>query len=248
VAERIWDEVISDRDREVYAEAGYGKQGGFVGERPALLVIDVTYDFCGDVDEPILDSIKKFRNSCGETAWQALPKLQELIGAAREKGVPVIYTHASPRIDLIRSGGWARKNSRAMTPTAISEQIGNDFPDLVAPEADDIVIQKGKPSAFFATPLVSYLVAMNIDSLIITGTTTSGCVRASVIDGFSYNYPLSVVEECVFDRGETTHKINLFDMHSKYADVVTLAETLEYLKGLAARSTEIEKVAVPVEA
>ena len=246
MASRTWDDVITARDRAVYDAAGYGQKGGF-GKRPALIVVDVTYDFCGDESEPILDSIQKFRNSCGEAAWEALPKLRQLIDAARARGVPVIYTHASPRPDLVRVGGWARKNARAMDPTEISARIGNDIPDIIAPLPGEIVIQKGKPSAFFATPLPGYLVELGVDSLIVTGTTTSGCVRATVIDGFSYNYPLAVVEECTFDRGEVTHKINLFDMHSKYADVVPLSETLEFLNSLpepVAQRAEPVKVAV----
>src|SRR5438874_5203239 len=82
---RVWDDVISERDRRVYDKAGYGQHGGFA-ERPALLVVDVTYDFTGDRDEPILDSIDKFRNSCGEAAWASLPRMRELIAAARAKG------------------------------------------------------------------------------------------------------------------------------------------------------------------
>jgi maleamate amidohydrolase len=120
-----------------------------------------------------------------------------------------------------------------MAPTEVSKAIGNDFPSLITPASGDIVIQKDKPSAFFGTPLLSYLIALHVDSLLVTGTTTSGCIRATVIDGFSYNLPLAIVEECTFDRGEVSHKINLFDMQAKYADVVSLAETLEFLRGLA---------------
>jgi nicotinamidase-related amidase len=239
MAGRIWDDVITERDREVYAAAGYGAKGGF-GERPALLVVDVTYDFCGDLDEPILESIKKFRNSCGPAAWEALPKLRDLIAEARATGVPVIYTHAAPRQTALSNSGWGRKNSMVNTPTEISRRIGNDFPDLIAPSEADIVIKKEKPSGFFGTPLASHLVALGADSVIVTGTTTSGCVRATVLDAFSLNYPVSVVEECCFDRGEVAHKINLFDMHSKYADVVSLAETIEALRALKWRQ------AVPV--
>ena len=77
---------------------------------------------------------------------------------------------------------------------------------------------------FFGTPLAGYLVELGIDSLIIAGTTTSGCVRATVVDAFSYNYPVIIVEDCCFDRGEMSHKINLFDMNAKYGDVIGLAE------------------------
>jgi maleamate amidohydrolase len=226
---RVWDDVLSDQDRAVYAEAGYGQRGGFT-ERPAVLVIDVTHDFCGDRPEPILESIKRFRNSCGEVAWEALPRIRELTEAARAAHLPVIYTHAGYRPDAVRVGGWARKNARALAPTEDSKAIGNDFPTMIAPQPSDIVIEKDKPSAFFGTPLLSYLIALGVDGLIVCGTTTSGCVRASVLDGFSYNLPLAVVEECTFDRGEVSHKINLFDMQAKYADVVSLADTLAFLR------------------
>ncbi len=232
MAGRIWDDVVPERDRVVFAEAGYGAIGGF-GQRPALLVVDVTYDFCGDrPDEPILESIKKFRNSCGEAAWEAIPHLQTLIAAARAKRVPVIYTHANPRPDVVRAGGWARKNSRAMEPTEIAARIGNDIVAEIAPQPGDIVIKKDKPSAFFGTPLLSYLVALKCDSVIIGGVSTSGCVRGSVIDAFSNNLAVAVVEECTFDRLIVSHKINLFDMHGKYADVVSLQETVDYLNSL----------------
>jgi nicotinamidase-related amidase len=226
---RVWDDVLSEQDRAVYAEAGYGQRGGFT-EHPAVLVIDVTYDFCGDRPEPILESIQRFRNSCGEVAWEALPRIRELTEAGRAAGLPVIYTHAGYRPDAVRVGGWARKNARALAPTEVSKAIGNDFPTMIAPQPSDIVIEKDKPSAFFGTPLMSYLVALGVDGLLVCGTTTSGCVRASVLDAFSYNLPLAVVEECTFDRGEVSHKINLFDMQAKYADVVSLADTLAFIR------------------
>ncbi|HEY7061384.1 MAG TPA: isochorismatase family protein [Chloroflexota bacterium] len=231
MAGRIWDDVVPERDREVFSEAGYGKRGGF-GQRPALIVVDVTYDFCGDRSEPILESIKKFRNSCGEAAWEAMPYLQRLIAAAHDKGVPVAYTHALPRPNSVHAGGWARKNARVLEPTEISQRIGNDIVAEIAPQAGDIVIKKDKPSAFFGTPLLSYLVALGCDSVIVTGTTTSGCVRGTVIDAFSNNLAVSVVEECCFDRLIVSHKVNLFDMHGKYADVVSTDETVAYFAGL----------------
>ena len=100
------------------------------------------------------------------------------------------------------------------------------------PPAADLVIGKLKPSAFHGTPLRSHLTLLGADSLVICGTTTSGCVRASVIDAFSYNLKVSVIEECVFDRGQASHKINLFDMAMKYADVISLKETVDYIRGL----------------
>ena len=102
----------------------------------------------------------------------------------------------------------------------------------IAPGPGDILIPKEKPSLFFATPLLSYLIYHNVDTVFVCGTTTSGCVRATVIDAFSYNFKVGVIEECTFDRGEVSHKINLFDMNAKYADVMPVGEVMDYLQSI----------------
>lgn len=225
----IWDDVLTERDHEVFANSGYGKRMGF-GKRPAILVIDVNYNFVGDKPEPIVESIKKWRNSCGEEGWTGVEHIKELLTHARDKNIPIIYsTGQDPREDGFDSGRWADKNSRRSEDRTKNLANGNTIVPLIAPEQRDIVITKGKPSVFFGTLLLSYLTDLQVDSLIVCGTTTSGCVRATVIDGFSYNYKISIVEECTFDRGQTSHKINLFDMNQKYADVVTLKETINFL-------------------
>ena len=102
----------------------------------------------------------------------------------------------------------------------------------IAPQPRELVIRKHKPSAFFGTPLASFLVQLGVDSLLLAGTTTSGCVRATAVDAFSQNYRVAVVEEGCFDRGQASHALSLFDLHAKYADVVSLAETLAFVEGL----------------
>ncbi|MEK7281157.1 MAG: isochorismatase family protein, partial [Chloroflexota bacterium] len=96
----------------------------------------------------------------------------------------------------------------------------------------DIVIYKPKASAFFGTPLASLLNALRVDTVLCCGTSTSGCVRASVIDANSYNFHVAVIEECTFDRSQVSHKVNLFDMNAKYADVISLQEAREYITSL----------------
>lgn len=226
---RVWDDVLSERDREVYRAAGYGARAGG-GSRPALLVIDVTYDFVGDKPEPILDSIKKFPNSCGEVGWRGMEYIRELLELCREQDVPIFYTKGMDERSAITRGSWTWKNAKAMNKGELAERMGNEIPDMIAPRAGELVIQKTKPSGFFGTPLSSYLIGLGVDTVLVTGTTTSGCVRATVIDAFSNNFRTIVVEEGVFDRGEVSHKINLFDMHSKYADVISLEETKRYVK------------------
>lgn len=108
----------------------------------------------------------------------------------------------------------------------------NEIVAEIAPRPGDIIIEKNKPSVFFGTLLASYLVDLHADSLIVCGTTTSGCVRATVVDAFSYNYKVTVVTEATFDRGEASHWVNLFDMDHKYADVTPLSEVLGQLSRL----------------
>lgn len=235
MSEPIWNEFLTDRDKQVFATSGYGATQGF-GKRPVILVIDVNYAFCGDRPEPILESIKRWRNSCGEEAWDGVRAIKRLLTAGRAKGLPVIFTTAVRREDDWDAGSWAWKNSRsAERPrTAQGNLDGNMIVPDLGPAPEDVVIYKQKPSGFAGTPLASYLTLFGADSLIITGTTTSGCVRASVIDAFSLNYRCAVVEEGCFDRSQASHAINLCDMHAKYADVVKLEQALAYIGTLPA--------------
>ena len=220
----IRDDAISERDKIVFREAGYRRYGR-LGKRPAIFVIDVNYNFVGDKPEPILDSIKKWRNSCGQVGWEGVDAIHELLAVSRAKGLPIFYsTETDRRGDFFDDGRWASKNSRVGEENNVTGFNGTDIVAKIAPQPRDIVIRKEKPSMFFGTPLAGYLVELGIDSLIIAGTTTSGCVRATVVDAFSYNYPVIIVEDCCFDRGEISHKINLFDMNAKYGDVIGLAE------------------------
>ncbi len=228
----IWDQFLTDRDRQVFGGAGYGARAGF-GERPVVLVIDVNYNFVGDRPEPIEDSVKRWRNSCGEAGWRAAAHIARLTDAARAKGIPVIFsTGVDPRDDGFDRGRWLDKNSRGKEDFTVHRDNGNTIIPPIEPRPQDIVIPKSKPSVFFGTLLTPYLVDLQADSIIACGATTGGCVRATVIDGFSYNYRMSVVEECTFDRGQASHAINLFDMQQKYADVVPLSEALAFLQGL----------------
>jgi nicotinamidase-related amidase len=113
-----------------------------------------------------------------------------------------------------------------------SRPDGNQINDEIAPMAQDIIIKKLKPSAFHGTPLNSFLTRFQADSLIMVGTTTSGCVRASVLDAFSENYRITLAEEGCFDRSQASHAINLCDMHAKYADVVGTDECIAYIDSL----------------
>ncbi len=228
--ERIWDRYLTDRDREIFSSSGWEQRIGF-GERPALMIVDVNINFVGEKSEPILESIKQWPTSCGEEGWKAMAVINRLLAGSRSKGLPVIYTTFAWRPDGFDFGGWAWKNSR-ITEDPRTLDYGNEISPEIAPEPTDIVLTKKKPSAFFGTPLMGYLTDLKVDSVIVTGTTTSGCVRATVIDAFSHNLRCTVVEDGCFDRSEISHAINLFDMNAKAADVLSSGEVLDYIEQL----------------
>ena len=239
MAERIWEKYLTDRDRRIFSSSGWEQRIGF-GERPALIVVDVNINFVGEKPEPILESIAKWPMSCGEEGWAAMAVINELLAASRAKGIPVIYTTFAWRPDGFDFGGWAWKNNRIFEDERTLD-YGNRISPEIAPEPTDIVLIKKKPSAFFGTPLMGYLTSLKVDSLLVTGTTTSGCVRATVIDGFSENLRCTLVEEACFDRSEVSHAINLFDMNAKSADVRPANEVLEYIEALPDGLFELPK-------
>jgi maleamate amidohydrolase len=231
---RIWDKFLTERDKAVFAAGGFGARAGF-GKRPALLVIDVNWAFCGERPEPILESIKRWRTSCGAESWVALEYIKSLIEAARAKGLPVIYTTGERRPDNWDAGSWRWKSTRRGSERLCARwcrRQRDPHSDRARPQ--DIVIKKQKPSGFFGTNLASYLTLLGCDSVIVVGTTTSGCVRATVVDAFSLNYRVILAEEGCFDRSEASHAISLCDMHAKYADVLPTAEILSFFDRLPA--------------
>jgi nicotinamidase-related amidase len=239
--DRVWETFLTEEDKAVFAASGYGARAGF-GKRPAILIVDVSYNFCGDRPEPILESIKRWPNSCGERAWIAVAAIQKLIEAARAKTLPIIYTTNVYRADRWDLGLLGEKNARAQewsSGTAATNLQGDAILTEIAPEPTDIIVTKQMPSAFHGTRLQSYLTYLNCDSVIVGGTTTSGCVRASVLDAFSQNFRVIIPEECCFDRSQASHAINLCDMNAKYADVVSNDEVMSYIKSLPAGLFEL---------
>jgi nicotinamidase-related amidase len=231
---RIWDKFLTPRDQEVLAQAGYGKRGGF-GTRPALFIIDVQYNFCGDRPEDILEGLKQYRTHCGREAWDAVRHIEPLLHLAREKNLPVFYTESARRPDLVDSGVQVGKNFRGGERTVLEGTHATETVAPLAPRPQDMRIAKRKPSCFFGTIFMSHLNYFDVDTLILTGCTTSGCLRATAVDAYSYNFKVVVPEECAFDRFESSHAINLFDLNCKYADVIPVAEVATYLEGVAVR-------------
>jgi|SRR5579871_906750 len=222
----VWDEFLTERDK-LHLEAsrrGPRPRKGF-GTRPALLIIDDYYSVLGTEPQDLLEAVKTWPSSCGLEGWEAIYKTQELLAAARANKIPVVFATG---LDNFPSPWGSRTKGSGSRLTPEQQEIAYKIVDEIAPAEGELVVRKAAASAFFGTPLVAHLMFNRIDTVIACGETTSGCVRASVVDGCMYRFQMGVVEECTFDRTQASHAVNLFDMDQKYADVVSLAETIQY--------------------
>lgn len=215
-----WDGIISEDEKRAYRAAGFGRPTG-IGKRPALLIIDVQYRTTGTKPMPFWEAIKEFPTSCGEVAWDAVHNIARLVKLFRANGWPILYPYVSPK----QSFDAGRLSDKVPAIMNIASR-GYDFVAEIAPEEKDLLLPKKHPSAFFGTPLASYLINLGADTLVVTGCSTSGCVRGTVVDGFAYNFRVLVPHDAVFDRSWTSHSVNLFDMAEKYADVMATDEAV----------------------
>ncbi len=223
MSEVHWRTVFPEKDRQIYGAAGFGEALEF-GRSPALLVIDVVASFAAPAGSDIFESIKEYRTSCGDAGVEPVRHIAQLLDEARGHGVPVVYTKGNV-VDKFHSGD----SVKGTKPEDVDHIYGAPILPEIAPRETEYVVEKAKASAFFGTPLGSYLQRNGIDTLLVCGTSTSGCVRASVVDAFSHGYRVFVVEECVFDRSELSNSVNLFEMNAKYASVVSFEAASEYL-------------------
>jgi maleamate amidohydrolase len=228
--DHCWQDVVPDSDLKLYA--GWRRET-FVGPRPALLAIDL-YDLVyrgGPLPPAEINDI--YPNTCGIFAHSAIAPTKMLIAAARRANVPIFFCTQETRPNNRPPGAVSTRRKREVPTDGYA--IYREF----KVEPNDILICKQRASIFAGTPLSSHLALLGVQSLIVCGESTSGCVRASVVDGYSSGYHVSIVEECTYDRAELTHKVNLFDMQHKYADVMHADEVLAHLDSMSvARAAE----------
>ncbi len=212
----LWTDLLNAQDRAVITEAGYAQQGSALwdsralGRQPALLVIDMQEMLVGP-NLPILEAIRHYKTAMGNVAWRAMEHIVPFVNAVRDLGFPVIYTRVVPR---------------EFAP----EDPGIQIVPKLAPHAGELVIDKPHTSAFYGTDLVTQLVRRGVDTILVVGNSTSGCVRATVVDARQLGYHVVVPVECVFDRVEASHRIGLLDMWMKYAAVLPAAKAHQYLR------------------
>jgi maleamate amidohydrolase len=209
---------VSDEEaREVYAKARLG-QSVTLGSRPAVLVVDFS---CGFTDPEC---------TLGADMTEQVEATKRLLDAARAKGLPVVFTTIGYEPSLKDGGLWLQK-----VPSLGELQVGGRWVDIdprLEPREDETIVLKKGASAFFGTNLPSILISQGVDSVVLCGATTSGCIRATAIDLLQYGYPTLVPRECVADRAQAPHEANLFDINAKYADVVSVEEALDYLESV----------------
>lgn len=205
----------SEDARTIYQRQGIGHSSGF-GDKPALLIVD----FVNGFNDPALFG--------GGNIAPAIARTAGLLDAARRAGIPVAFTRVVYADDGSDASVFTLKlpGLLALTESAQASQI---VPEL-APMAGEYIVRKTQPSAFFGTGLVGWLTQRRVDTVLVTGCTTSGCVRASVIDSMSQNFRTIVVADCVGDRALGPHEANLFDMEQKYADLMTADEVTARLQ------------------
>jgi maleamate amidohydrolase len=220
--DHCWKDIVDADTMQIYQAY---RRKTYVGDNCAVLAIDLYNKAYLGGDRPVKEVDREFSGTCGENAWKAMAPTQKLFAAARRAGIPVIYT--TRHVD---TGGVQSTNRNY-------GRMGGDIYDIkaeLAPEPGELVIYKERASAFFGTPLIAHLQMKRINSLIILGESTSGCVRASTVDAYSYGFHNVLVEECTYDRSMLSHKVNLFDLHHKYADVMHVEEVIAHLDGLPA--------------
>ena len=205
-------------DLDIYEKQGFGNRIGF-GEKPALIVID----FINAFNDPEMFG--------GGSIQSAIDHTEDLLGLARHLDLPVAFTSHAYAADRSEDGVFNMKSpglSKLLPNTHATAVV-----DQLSPRPGERVISKLYPSGFFATDLANWLAKRGVDTAIVTGCTTSGCVRATVVDAMGYGFRPIVPAECSGDRAQGPHEANLFDMDQKYADVMPLAEVRKALEELA---------------
>lgn len=226
--DHCWNDIVTP---EILSTYDCYKRDTYIGTRPALLAIDLYNLVYKGGPQPPHVTTPDFPNTCGVYAHDAIEPTQKLFAACRAAGIPIYYVTAVYSPNRVQS----TKRGKPM------QSVESDFDiyEAFTPEPGDVVFRKERASAFFGTPLIAHLNQRDINSLIVCGESTSGCVRASVVEAYSYGFHISITEECVFDRSELSHKVNLFDMHHKYADVMKLDEVLSHLDGVTDKQAKV---------
>lgn len=227
-----WKRWVSDEEAEIIRRGGYGTDST-PGSKPCLLLVDIQRQIVGG-RKSTLDQISEFPSGIGERAWAAIDRLEPVLAKARSMTVPVIYTMlGSAAASWDGLGIYGERIARRA-----SRSVSNPIVTQIGPQDSDLVIEKLHASSFSGTPLLSALVCRRIDTVIVAGGSTSGCVRATAVDAASLGFKVVVLSECTFDRITLSHAASLLDIWMKYGAVYSIEEVLDYLETVSAERGE----------
>jgi len=224
-----WRRHLTDEDRAVLAAGGFAASS-WTGERPALLIVDAQCGFVG-LDAPTIESVRVYPTSVGARAWRAVPVIAALRERARAAGRPVVYSQSGVAPEETGVDPFAAKVTAMRAPGPPAPRPAYDLLPELAPGPGEPVVRKRGASAFFGSPLVALLRQLRVESLVVCGFTTSGCVRATVVDAASFGFPVTLVADACADRIPISHDLALLDVDGRYGDVVTADEAARRLGG-----------------
>lgn len=214
---REWWRFVPEDQRAVYLKAGFSRSDRLTG-RPALVVVDATVAFTGTRPMPVDEAIEaEFATSCGDRAWDAIPQIESLLGVFRSRGLPVVFTRPNYSDQSAMPGATKRATDARL-------ESGQEFVEQLKPLSEEWICEKARASAFYGTILDAYLRLNEVSTVVLCGSTTSGCVRATSADGYSAGFRVFVAEDATFDRANHPHLASLFDIHAKYGTVMTTDE------------------------
>ena len=228
--DHCWKDVVPADVLELYA---HYRREIFVGPDPALLAIDLYELAYQGGSRPVAEVARTSPSSCGEHAWAAIEPTRRLFTAARAAGIPVFYSTTDTRPDS-RPNAIRATNRRS---ACVDPEVYAIRPEF-KPQPGDVIITKMRASAFFGTPLIAHFTQLGVQTVIICGESTSGCVRATAVEAYSYGFHVVLIEDCCFDRSILSHKVNLFDLHHKYADVLDVDTAVAHLETLNTKPKE----------
>ena len=224
-----WEGVVPESEREIYRKAGFGKSARWDG-KPALVIIDALWSFIGHEPVDVLMAMEEYPTACGKSGWDGLEKIAVALDYFRGAGLPVVYVCADGSLRDVYGA-----TTRMRSPVSLKDNEAFEIPGMIAPHEGEPIVKKTKASGFFRTPLDILLRKAAVDTVILAGCTTSGCIRASAVDSHSLGFETILLEDAVWDRSYFSHAVSMFELSMKYASVASVEEACaqigKYLSG-----------------
>ena len=219
-----WEDVVPKSDREIYSRAGFGKSANWDG-RPALVVVDALWSFIGHKPVDVLEAIKEYPTACGKPGWDGMDKIAIALDYFRAASLPIVYVCADGSFSDLYG-----PTTRNRKPVSRQDDGAFEIPEIIAPLVGEPIVKKTKASGFFRTPLDILLRRIGVDTVLLSGCTTSGCIRATAVDSHSLGFETVLLEDAVWDRSWFSHAVSLFELSMKYASVVTVGDAISQIE------------------